>query len=129
MGKNNNRKFYGIPYRNLLSKLKDKFGTKIRFTEESYTSKCSAIEMEEIKKKQKYDGDRTTRGLYVSKNGIINADLNGAINIMRKVINLNKITGLYIFNPLIINILSPNVIRLNINCDVKKPAGKGKSFD
>jgi putative transposase len=122
MGKNNNRKFYGIPYRNLLSKLKDKFGTKLRMTEESYTSKCSAIEMEEITKKQKYEGVRETRGLYVSKNGIINADLNGAINIMRKVVKLNNITGLDIFNPTTINILSYKMIKTNINCDVEKPA-------
>ena len=54
-------------------------------TEESYTSKCSFIDNEEIKKKEVYDGKRTKRGLYKSKDGrLINADINGSYNIMRK---------------------------------------------
>jgi hypothetical protein len=35
---------------------------------------------------------------------LINSDVNGAINIMRKYINLNKITGLCICNPSILKI-------------------------
>ena len=54
-------------------------------TEESYTSKCSFINNEEIKKKETYLGKRTKRGLYRGKNGrLINADINGAFGIMRK---------------------------------------------
>ena len=43
------------------------------------------------------------RCLFISSSGkAINADLNGAINIMRKVFDLKKITGLNIFNPCIL---------------------------
>lgn len=54
--------------------------------EESYTSKCSALDLEPLKTHENYLGKRTKRGLFVSLNGIkINADLNGALNILRKV--------------------------------------------
>ena len=60
-------------------------GINVIVTEESYTSKCSFIDNEEIKKKGVYDGKRTKRGLYKSKEGkLINADINGSYNIMRK---------------------------------------------
>jgi transposase len=43
------------------------------------------------------------RGLFISSSGkVINADLNGAINIIIKVFDLKKITGLSIFNPCIL---------------------------
>ena len=54
--------------------------------EESYTSKCSALDLEILNKHDKYMGKRVKRGLFVSSEGIkINADLNGALNILRKV--------------------------------------------
>ena len=104
MGKKNNRKFYEIPYSILLTKLKGKMPEKIVITEESYTSKCDALNLEKIGKKDKYDGERTKRGLFKSKKGLINADLNGAINIMRKVTNLKQIDGNRIMNPKVVNI-------------------------
>ena len=60
--------------------------------EESYTSKASFLDMDEIpvfseSKKQtyKFSGKRIYRGLYRAKNGrILNADVNGACNILRK---------------------------------------------
>ena len=57
---------------------------------EAYTSKSSYIDQDELPeldtiKKTSFSGRRTKRGLYVSKNGIyINADLNAALNILRK---------------------------------------------
>jgi hypothetical protein len=105
--------------------MQDKFGSKIRITEESYTSKCSALDLEIIGKKDKYIGTREKRGLFVSKKGMINADLNGAINIMRKIIKLDKIDGKNIFNPLVIKIITPTRIKLNVFCDVLGPADKG----
>jgi len=55
--------------------------------EESYTSKCSALDLESLNKHDNYMGKRVKRGLFVSSNGIkINADLNGALNILRKVV-------------------------------------------
>ena len=88
IGKRNNQKFVGIPFNTLLNMLHYKcnlVGISMIITEESYTSKCSFIDNEEIKKKEVYDGKRTKRGLYKSKYGrLINADINSSYNIMRK---------------------------------------------
>ena len=88
IGKRNNQKFVGIPFmmlRDMLSYKCSLVGINVIVTEESYTSKCSFIDNEEIKKKEVYDGKRTKRGLYKSKDGrLINADINGSYNIMRK---------------------------------------------
>lgn len=55
--------------------------------EESYTSKCSAMDLEPICKHETYVGRRVKRGLFRTANGTkINADCNGAANILRKVI-------------------------------------------
>jgi transposase len=54
--------------------------------EESYTSKCSALDLEPLNKQENYMGKRIKRGMFKSKNRTkINADLNGALNILRKV--------------------------------------------
>ena len=88
IGKRNNQKFVCIPFmmlRDMLSYKCSLVGINVIVTEESYTSKCSFIDNEEIKKKEVYDGKRTKRGLYRSKDGrTINADINGSYNIMRK---------------------------------------------
>ena len=56
-------------------------------TEENYTSKCDAISNEELCKHDIYKGKRIKRGLFQSESGkLINADVNGAMNIMRKVV-------------------------------------------
>ncbi len=56
-----------------------------------------------LNKQEEYSGKRTKRGLFISGIGkAINADLNGAINIMRKVINIKEIVGLRLFNPTIL---------------------------
>ena len=55
--------------------------------EESYTSKCDALAMEEVGKHEEYVGKRVKRGLFQSAVGqLVNADVNGALNIMRKVV-------------------------------------------
>ena len=55
--------------------------------EESYTSKCDALALEPVGKHEQYLGRRTKRGLFRSSVGkLINADHNGALNIMRKVV-------------------------------------------
>ena len=62
-------------------------------TEESYTSQASFLDMDKIltykkgnNKNYQFSGKRTYRGIYQSKNGIyINADVNGASNIIRKI--------------------------------------------
>ena len=61
-------------------------GIKVIINEESYTSKCSFLDKEPIKKHEKYLGKREKRGLFRSSKGLlINADINGSYNIMRKV--------------------------------------------
>lgn len=108
LGKKTNQKFVQIPYFNFLNYLKYKcklVGINLIETEESYTSKCDALILEKIGKHEKYSGKRIKRGLFQSGvNKLINADVNGSINIMRKVVNdsyINKIIdrGL-LFNPI-----------------------------
>jgi hypothetical protein len=63
------------------------------------------LSFESLNKKENYNGKRVSRGLFRSLNNKkINADLNGAINIMRKQLSLNEITGKCLFNPKRINI-------------------------
>jgi putative transposase len=53
--------------------------------EESYSSRCSFLDNEPIEHHNKYLGRRMTRGLFRSQKGtVINADVNGAYNIMKK---------------------------------------------
>ena len=66
----------------------------IRFmeNEESYTSKCDALAFEDIGKHEIYFGKRIMRGLFQSSvDKVINADVNGALNIMRKVVGDSRL--------------------------------------
>lgn len=91
MGKKNNQKFMQIPFARLISYLKYKcemVGIYYIETEESYTSKCDSLALEEIKKHNLYLGKRVKRGLFQSSTGVlINADVNGSMNILRKVVD------------------------------------------
>ena len=95
IGSINNQNFVNIPY----GKLRDKliylcrlYGIEFKLQEESYTSKASFFDGDEIpiydKENQKeyiFSGKRIKRGLYQTSTGkIINADCNGALNILRK---------------------------------------------
>lgn len=51
---------------------------------ESYTSLSSFIDKDEMNENAKFSGKRVKRGLYKTKNHLINADLNAALNILRK---------------------------------------------
>ena len=88
IGKRNNQNFVQIPHRLSLNMLNYKTlleGMTIIENEESYTSKCSALDLEPVMKHDNYMGKRKYRGLFVSSTGIkINADLNGTLNILRK---------------------------------------------
>lgn len=90
MGKRNNQKFTQIPFARLISYLEYKCelaGIEIVTHEESYTSKCDSLAFEAISKHDNYLGKRKKRGLFQSSTGkLINADVNGALNIMRKVV-------------------------------------------
>jgi putative transposase len=90
IGRVNNQNFVSIPHSKFISLLRYKCemeGIDVKITEESYTSKCSFLDLEEVKKHETYLGKRVKRGLFKASNGrIINADVNGSYNIMRKVI-------------------------------------------
>lgn len=108
MGKKNNRNFYQIAYKQLIEKLEEKLkciNKKMILVKESYTSKCDALALESIGYHEIYLGNRKKRGLFESSTQkLINADLNGAINIMRKYVNLNYINQTNICNPTVIKI-------------------------
>ncbi|WP_338979881.1 transposase [Fusobacterium polymorphum] len=95
IGSINNQNFVNIPY----GKLRDKliylcklYGIELKLQEESYTSKASFFDGDEIpiydkENPQEYifSGKRIKRGLYQTRKGkLINADCNGALNILRK---------------------------------------------
>ena len=89
LGKNTNRNFVSIPHSALIEKLKYKglmVGIEVVITQEAYTSKCSALDLEPICKHETYVGRRKKRGLFKTKDGLlINADANGSCNIARLV--------------------------------------------
>lgn len=93
MRKDDKQNFVDIPFATFLSMLEYKLnaeGIRLEKYEESYTSKASFLDNDPIptygdKDIPKFSGKRVKRGLYISKNGIsINADVNGACNILRK---------------------------------------------
>lgn len=98
MGKKNNQNFIQIPFLNIINKLKYKLyrhGIQLILQNEGYTSKCDALSNETIRRHKNYSGKRVKRGLFRSghKNKLINADLNGAINIYRKKFGLIRKLG------------------------------------
>ena len=95
MGRVNNQKFVQMPLGKLKDRLKqlcDLHGIRFIETEEAYTSKASYLDGDSLPVDGqkpvgwKASGKRVERGLYRSANGlIVNADLNGSANILRKV--------------------------------------------
>lgn len=92
MGKRNNQNFVQIPIFTLRAKLKslcERYGLNYVEQEESYTSKASSVDQDDIPvynadnpSKRKFSGRRVKRGLYKTKDGhLINADCNGSLNI------------------------------------------------
>lgn len=97
MGKQNNQQFVCIPHTKLIEQLTYKaklVGIKIIIQEESYTSKASFLDGDFIPtygsndaKEVKFSGKRIKRGLYRSaKKMLLNADVNGSYNILRKAV-------------------------------------------
>lgn len=91
IGTKNNQNFTYIPHAKFIEMLKYKWeqaGGIVILQEESYTSKCSFLDSEQIKKHETYLGKRVKRGLFISSSGKeLNADVNGAGNILRKGIS------------------------------------------
>lgn len=91
IGKANNQRFVQIPFSVFIEQLRYKcenVGINFIITEESYTSKIDHLAFEEMLHHDSYLGKRIYRGLFKSSTGkYINADVNGAIGILRKVID------------------------------------------
>lgn len=121
MGKRNNQNFIGIPHQVMINMLTYKaqlVGIKVIKTNESYTSQTSFLDNEKPCKQngnyyRKLKGlspikRRIKRGLFKSNDGtLINADVNGAYQILRKVFPKFKmndgIAGL-VLNPVKYNV-------------------------
>jgi putative transposase len=88
IGSRSNQNFYFIPHYGFIKKVQYKSDRKtisVKLNEESYTSKCSFLDFEEICKHENYLGRRIRRGLFKSSEGLlINADVAGSGNILRK---------------------------------------------
>ena len=117
-GKKINQQFTQIPFgalRRQLENLCSRYGMSYIEQEESYTSKASFLDLDEIPIYDAetpytgtFSGKRIKRGLYRSKSGrLINADVNGAANILRKSkqkVNFERLCTGFLDNPLRIRV-------------------------
>ena len=97
LGRQNNQNFINIPHQMFINQLKYKCqleGIIVIEQEESYTSKVSFFDNDFIPVYGQSDelfkssGKRIKRGLYKTSSGLVlNADINGSLNIMRKYLN------------------------------------------
>ena len=120
MSKKNNQHFVQLPHARFIDLLTYKaqlVGIKVILQEESYTSKASFLDLDQIpvygkdgKNKPVFSGKRLSRGMYRSKSGkMLNADINGSYNIMRKALpnvfndngikDVNKILSSLVVHP------------------------------
>jgi putative transposase len=90
LGQRTNQNFVFVPHARFVQMLEYKaalVGIRVIVSEESSTSKCSFLDLEPIGKHEVYAGKRVKRGLFRASTGrCLNADINGAYNILRKVV-------------------------------------------
>jgi putative transposase len=95
LGRRTNQNFVFVPHARFVAMLRYKaelVDIRVVVSEESYTSKCSFLDLESVGKHEVYVGKRVKRGLFRASDGrcrasdgrCLNADINGAFNIMRK---------------------------------------------
>lgn len=116
LGRKNNQNFVFVPFNDLIKTLQYKAkryeNLKVVVVEESYTSKCDHLAYETMEHHDVYLGKRVKRGLFKSSTGKeLNADINGAIGILRKG---NAISDVQLKN--LRNrgdVVSPEVLRIN----------------
>lgn len=112
IGKTNNQKFVQIPFNKFINQLQyksEETGINFITIEESYSSKIDHSIFEEMKHQENYLGKRIQRGLFKQYLGkVLNADLNGSIGILRKVIDKSSFKKIvnrgFVINPNKINI-------------------------
>ena len=84
---NYNKSFVQLPLQRLVGLIKYKaevMGMEVKLIKESYTSGCSSLDIEPINKVHYNKNRRISRGLFKSNSGLlINADINGSLNILR----------------------------------------------
>ena len=118
MSKSNNQNFVNIPFYRFINMLDYKCrlkGINFQTITEEYTSKCSFIDEEEVGKHTEYVGKRINRELFRSKKGIIiNADINGAYNILKKYMKKNATWNEKISQTLVKVCSIPSVRKINI---------------
>ena len=125
IGSKNNQNFVSIPFNKFIEMMQYKaetYGITVEVIEESYTSKASFLDFDNIPvfkegEKHKFSGKRIKRGLYKTGNIIINSDVNGSYNILRKFDN-TLFSKENIENVLTI----PKIININGYINKKKPA-------
>lgn len=104
MGRRANQRFVQIPHSLLIEKIESmchRYGIEFIKQEESYTSKASFLDDDPLpvfavtdNLAPVFSGKRIHRGLYQSKSKrLINADMNGAANILRKCIHTSAFAG------------------------------------
>jgi putative transposase len=90
LGKRTNQIFVLLPHARFIAMLEYKanlVGINVYCSEESYTSKCSFLDGEPLQKHPAYTGKRVKRGIFRTAAGRnVNADVNGAYNIITKVV-------------------------------------------
>lgn len=95
IGSRNNQNFVQVPHARFIDQITYKaelVGIQVIVNEESYTSQASFLDQDLIPSYQKgrnhtFSGKRIKRGLYKSEGGsLLNADINGSLNILRKAI-------------------------------------------
>ena len=128
LGKRNNQNFVQIPIFTLRAKLEslcERYGLNYVEQEESYTSKASAVDRDELPAynadnpvKPKFSGRRVKRGLYKTKAGhLINADANGSLNIgfksSYKEVFL-RVSRVCLTQPVRVNVLQESPVRATL---------------
>lgn len=123
MGKRNNQNFVQIPIFTLRAKLEslcERYGLNYVEQEESYTSKASSLDKDNIPvynadnpSKRKFSGRRVKRGLYKTKVGhLINADCNGSLNIgfKSKHEGFSRVSRVCLTQPVRVNVLRESLV-------------------
>ena len=128
LGRRNNQNFVMLPHAKFIEMVRykaEEYGIQVTVREESYTSRASAIDFDEIpdfdpkgrNPTTSFSGRRLKRGLYQSsKRHLINADINGAANIGRKELGdewLKKLLeldgGVFVDTPAVVRNLHASV--------------------
>ena len=118
IGRSNNQNFVQIPFWQLRCKLEalcSRYGIEYLEQEESYTSKASFYDQDEIPvynadnpTRHKFSGRRVKRGLYKTRDKhLVSSDINGSANILKKCmhrLDFQRVSSGFLANPLRITI-------------------------